>query len=202
MTTKGLSFRIQTERKKQELTKSQLARKVGVTRSAVGQWENGYTSDLKAKYIFDLASALNVSAEELYFGTPTAGFARSLVGMVPLIEWNEIEDKTVKGISFIPTTQNLDADNGFALKMDSDVMQAVGSPFPLNSKVIFARDREWKSGDYVVAQCCKNGGFIFRQIMVDGNSIFLKPLNPQYPVQTCDEDLKVVGIAVETLNQI
>lgn len=202
MTTKGLSFRIQTERKKQELTKSQLARKVGVTRSAVGQWENGNTSDLRAKYIFDLASAFNVSAEELYFGTPTSGFARSLVGMVPLIEWNEIEDKTVKGNSFIPTTQNLDADNGFALKMETDVMQAVGSPFPPNSTVIFSRDREWKSGDYVVAQCCKNGGFIFRQIMVDGNDVYLKPLNPQYPVQTCDDHLNVVGIAVETLNKI
>jgi len=202
MSAKGLSFRIQTERKKQELTKSQLARKVGVTRSAVGQWENGNTSDLKAKYIFDLATALNVPAEALYFGTPTSGFARSLVGMVPLIEWNEIEDKNVTGISFIPTTENLDADNGFALKMETDVMQAQGSPFPPNSTVIFVRDREWKSGDYVVAQCCKNGGFIFRQIMVDGNNVYLKPLNAQYPVQTCDQDLKVVGIAVETLNRI
>ena len=203
MGSKGLSFRIQTAREKRQLSKSQLAKEVGVTRSAIGQWENGAVGDLKCRYFFPLAKALDINPEELFFGTPTTGseLTPTQVWFVPLLEWDNLgETMPITTMQYIPTTLALEPEEGFALRVRSDIMQGAGSPFAPEATVIFDRKRNWESGDFVIADT--GDGFVFRQIMADGNQIFLKPINPQYPTITCQEPITVIGVAVETLTTI
>lgn len=186
------------------MSKSQLAKEIGVTRSAIGQWENGSVGDLKCRYFFPLAKALDINPEELFFGTPTTGseLTPTKVWFVPLLDWNDLGTTmpTVEKLKYLPTTLALEPEDAFALRVRSDIMQGPGSPFSQEATVIFDRKRIWESGDYVIADT--GDGFVFRQIMADGNQIFLKPINPQYPTITCQEPVTVIGVAVETLATI
>ena len=63
-----LAERIRTRRAELGLNPVDLAAEVGVSVSAVLQWENGKTQNLKNEYLFAVADALNVSPRWLATG--------------------------------------------------------------------------------------------------------------------------------------
>jgi transcriptional regulator with XRE-family HTH domain len=69
-----LAFRIRTARLAQGLTQHQLARTVGVTRSAVAQWETGRAGQVGGN-LARIARALGTSATYLLSGEQAAGAA-------------------------------------------------------------------------------------------------------------------------------
>jgi len=68
--------RIRRLREARNLTQDQLAKRCGVARSAVHQWETGESENIKLAPWLRLLRALDVSAHFLVFGreTPPAGF--------------------------------------------------------------------------------------------------------------------------------
>lgn len=68
MEQQTLAGRIVERRQELGLTPAHLAHAVGVSISAVLQWENGKTKNLKNEYLFALADALNVSPRWLATG--------------------------------------------------------------------------------------------------------------------------------------
>jgi SOS-response transcriptional repressor LexA len=52
------------------------------------------------------------------------------------------------------------------------------------------------SGNYVIA---KNGHeATFKQLIIDGNNVYLKPLNTRYPIKDITGiEIKIVGVVVE-----
>jgi len=199
---KTLGFRIEKARKTNNFSKAQVADALKISRSAITQWETGATTDMKCRFFFPLAKLLNVDPMELYTGEPSVNgeMSKSDLKFVPLLEWSEIENLSMKddNTEWIPTT--VLTGHGFALKMTSDSMISLGSPFPQNSTVIFDSEKQWESGDFVIAKTSE--GPVFRQIMQDGNTTVLKPLNQQYPIIQLSSEVDVVGVAVETLTQI
>lgn len=63
-----VSTRMRDARKSAGLKRTQLAAKVGVSRAAVTQWENGEIKTLRPENLFKVARVLNVSAEWLGTG--------------------------------------------------------------------------------------------------------------------------------------
>lgn len=59
---------------------------------------------------------------------------------------------------------------------------------------------EAASGDYVIA---KNGEeATFKQLIVDGGSVYLNPLNTRYPIKDMTGvEMKIVGVVVEKKNR-
>lgn len=64
----SLRERIEVARKAAGLTKSELARRVGISPSAVGQWETGETKTLEGENLVRAAAALGVDAQWLATG--------------------------------------------------------------------------------------------------------------------------------------
>ena len=62
--------RIRAARGHAGLSKAELARRVGVSHTAVAQWEDGGTKDIKSANLFAIAEATAVSAAWLQFGGP------------------------------------------------------------------------------------------------------------------------------------
>jgi transcriptional regulator with XRE-family HTH domain len=60
--------RIRQLRAARNLTQEQLAKLAGVTKSAVSQWENGSTKDLKLKTFLLVLEALSTDANYLIWG--------------------------------------------------------------------------------------------------------------------------------------
>jgi transcriptional regulator with XRE-family HTH domain len=70
--------RIKQLRNARNLTQEQLARAVGVTKSAVSQWEGGSTKNLKLETFLRVLEALGTDAEFLIFGPERGGAAKKI----------------------------------------------------------------------------------------------------------------------------
>lgn len=66
-TPEDIGERIRTTRRDRALTQDQLAGQVGVSRSAVAQWETGRTGQITGN-LSRIASALEVNVEYLMYG--------------------------------------------------------------------------------------------------------------------------------------
>lgn len=69
----GLGNRIKAARKARGLTQPDLGKIVGVSKSAVNQWENGVVQNLKLGNLFAVAQALGKDVQELVFGEHGVG---------------------------------------------------------------------------------------------------------------------------------
>jgi transcriptional regulator with XRE-family HTH domain len=65
--------RIRQLRKARNLTQEQFAKAVGVTKSAVSQWEDGSTKNLKLDTFLRVLETLGTDAEFLIFGPERGG---------------------------------------------------------------------------------------------------------------------------------
>jgi transcriptional regulator with XRE-family HTH domain len=72
--------RIRTLREARKLTQEQLAKAVGVTKSAVSQWEGGSTKNIKLETFLSLLGVLRTDHEYLVYGAERAPGPRSKTG--------------------------------------------------------------------------------------------------------------------------
>jgi len=66
-TSQDIGTRIRARRRERQLTQDELAGKVGVSRSAVAQWETGRTGQITGN-LSRIAAALDVGVEYLLYG--------------------------------------------------------------------------------------------------------------------------------------
>lgn len=88
--------RIKQLRQARRLTQPELAKLVGVTKSAVSQWEDGSTRNIKLQTFLNLCDVLKTDAEYLIFGpareSPShgpAGNGPSSTVARPRVEWRK-----------------------------------------------------------------------------------------------------------------
>lgn len=77
MDTQAIGTRIRAARELQGLTQAALAERVGVTRSAVAQWETGRAGQVGGN-LAQIASVLGVGVEHLLLGAGAAMVAQEL----------------------------------------------------------------------------------------------------------------------------
>src|SRR4051794_17455014 len=66
-TPQEIGARIRVQRREQRLTQDELAHQIGVSRSAVAQWETGRTGQITSN-LSRIGASLNVSVEYLVYG--------------------------------------------------------------------------------------------------------------------------------------
>ena len=108
--------------------------------------------------------------------------------------WSEIADPFYPGDAdeWVDTTATMHP-NAFALVVTGDSMEPL---FHEGETIIVDPGREVINGSYVVA---KNGDneATFKQFVVDGSSVFLKPLNGRYPIKNMTGiRFSIVGVVV------
>lgn len=77
MDTQAIGARIRAARERQGLTQAALAERVGVTRSAVAQWETGRAGQVGGN-LAQIASVLGVGVEHLLIGAAPGAVAAEL----------------------------------------------------------------------------------------------------------------------------
>lgn len=210
----NLSDRIKQRRTALFLTQGELAKKVGVSRVAVSQWERGDTSP-KGENLFSLSNALDCRAEWLIDGKgdlnlkPASNVIAAEAGShkIPVLSyvqagnWQESQD--FRGIDggYEYVTADLDDDSrAFAVWVQGNSMTP---EFNEGDLIIVDPDVAPLPGDFVVA---KNGGeectfkkYRPRGHKEDGSEIFeLVPLNEDYPTlrsETCT--IRIIGTMIE-----
>ena len=140
-------------------------------------------------------------------GTPQALLAGlspapERTGRVPLIswvqagEWAHAADLLQPGEAYewIDTSVAVQA-HTFALRVEGDSMEPEFAPGTI---LVVEPELDAYPGDYVIA---KNGDeATFKQLVRDGADLYLKPLNPRYPIKPLGS-ARVVGVVREAVKR-
>ena len=121
-----------------------------------------------------------------------------IISWVQAGDWAEVYDPFPPGYAeeWIDTAAT-NHPNAFALRVHGDSMEP---EFVEGDIVVVDPGREPANGNFVI---CKNGlEATFKQLVIDGPSVFLKPLNPRYPIKdVTGVDVRIVGVVVEKRKQ-
>lgn len=208
-----LAERVRAARKAAGLNKSDLAREVGLSPSAVTQWENGATQTLEGVNLVRAAAAMRVSPVWLATGK----------GVMEVREPSNVEDYATKGsrlplISWVSAGLRDDANDpyapgnaeawvdfegmasrsAFCLRVRGQSMiRADGTGFPDGCLIAVEPRRLPKSGEFAVFRFNTTDEATFKQFVLDGPLQILRPLNPAYPIIVLSDDAQLVGTVFE-----
>ena len=190
---KTFSTRLIALREAIGVNQSELARRVGVTPQAVQKWESGANGP-RGKRLEKLASELRstvgylVSGEGV--GTPNVEPGPEQKGYVPLISWVqagswcEVEDIYAVGDAedWLPCPTS-HGPRTYVLRVRGESMNNPHSrkTFREGDLIYCDPDRQAENGSMVVVKLDDEQQATFKQLIIEGDQKFLKPLNPNWP---------------------
>jgi len=221
ITYMNIHSRIKAQRLVHGLTQESLAKKLGINRVSISQWERGDTSP-KGNNLVRLAEILGVKPEWLLFGDDAvSGAGTNLAGYhnvepavipkgsrVPILSyvqagnWREICEQATTfdgNVEYVSASVDI-GPCGFGLWLRGNSMTPF---FNEGDLVIVDPDEQPRPGDYVVA---KNGSeeatfkkYRPRGIDENGQEVFeLVPLNDDYPTMHSErQHIEIIGVMVE-----
>lgn len=117
-----------------------------------------------------------------------------IISWVQAGDWQDVFDPYQPGVAedWVLTTET-NHPNAFALVVHGDSMEP---EFLEGDIVTVDPGRDAINGSYVIA---KNGEeATFKQLVIDGSNVYLKPLNTRYPIKDITGiEIKIVGVVVE-----
>lgn len=203
--------RLRSKMKELGLTQEELARKLGVTRSAVAHYVQG-TRQPPIKQVIKLAAILKTEPAWLQFGKPSeasqppAVAMKKATGQIPIISWEQVSN-----FVYQPERSNNEqhlaffhlAEPGcYALLIKGDSMvSSLGQGISLSqgSYIVVDPNKEPTHRSIVLATTKSKKEPILRQYIEEGGTIYLKPLNPQYPLIELDRNTKLVGVVIANI---
>lgn len=117
-----------------------------------------------------------------------------IISWVQAGEWEAVEDPFQPGFAeeWITTTETT-AKHAFALTVHGDSMEP---EFYEGDILTVDPEKEPVSGSFVIAKNGENA--TFKQLVLDGSNVYLKPLNNRYPIKDMTGvDFRIVGVVVE-----
>ena len=205
MTTSGQ--RIKSRRIEKNLTQRALGELVGVSATSITYWENAEVEP-KNKHLSALSRALDCAPDYILHGATFGGEVSiaPIHSRIPLIRWNEVnnfyqgefmklDEETVDWL-YCPVQCG---ERTFATTVNGDSMT---SPYPGNKSypagiIIFIDpDAPVVSGSRVMAKIEDSDQATFKEYIIDGGKTFLKPINPQYQIESINSDTKIIGVVI------
>lgn len=179
-----ISESIKIARLNNGLSQLQLAEKCGWGQGRISNYERG-DREPKSSDIRIIATALNMTAEELLIGRDNTLPAPIKQKVVPLISWvqagawEDINDifhpQTAE--EFYPCPEN-HSKYTYALKVVGESMW----PDFIEGDIIFVDpETEARNGSCVIVRQNGNTEATFKQLIIDGSQKYLKALNPNWP---------------------
>ena len=205
-----ISRRIREARESKGLSQADLAREIGVSRSAVHLWEKEKTKGGQypaRKYLVKLANVLGLhpSALDPFSGDSVTPIIQTVLAVrVPVLEWDEIEAWAGGELDMAADTNRpwLQADtetstDTIALRIKDDSM----SPeFRVNDEILI--DPEWSplADDCVLVRIEKTGQKLFRHYVPRRAGAYdLVADNPEWPTVTVNatNPARLLGVLCE-----
>ena len=199
--------RIKEAREDLRISQPELAKRAKVTKSAVSQWENGSTKELKADHLLAVAKALNVSPDWLATGRGPKHRNQDIdqgpepkASLIPLLAWTQVRDwhETGGPRSSIAIPERVPVvgtfgPRAFALHVCGDSMEPA---FFEGDTIIVDPDRAPKGRDYVIVIGKPTSEPTFKQLLVEVDERYLKPANRRYHILPMTPDMTIVGVVV------
>ncbi len=200
--------------------KGEIAALCGVANSAVTQWITGESKSLRPENLYALADATGFEAEWLGVGRGPERKSRNpgnvdeadvqkqkfrypVISWVAAGAWSEAVEPYPAGFSDTYEFSEYDSKGpAFWLKVKGDSMTApAGQSITEGTLILVDTEAEVMPGKLVVAKLPDSNEATFKKLVSDGGRLFLKPLNPSYPIEAVDENCRIVGVVVQALQK-
>lgn len=180
-----------------------------IHRIVTGQSTRPYKSSLEPIAEFFAVSVEQLlgessSLDEMWKNEPVASKNHSpIVKNIPIVGWsqiNELEEARQHNEKYIVALGNF-SEGAFATVMPDSSMEPF---FRCGTLLIVDPDHPAKDRSYVLAHLKENQLFIFRQLLIDGDDRYLKPLNPdlnQFRMRLLQSEDAIIGSLIESRNQ-
>ena len=119
-----------------------------------------------------------------------------LIHHIPLFTWEQIATATPHAIEHIPYIGNIST-KSFATSMQDSSMEPV---FSQGNVLIFDPEKKLKDRSYVLVKLSDNNLIVFRQLIIDLDQHYIKPLNPDLTsskIRAITEHDRIIGVLVE-----
>jgi SOS-response transcriptional repressor LexA len=214
-----LAERIKSARIHAKLTQKALALKAGVEQPVISQLETG--KNLQSAHLPKIAHACGVSAiwlsenigqminsvaTESNVGEsrqPVESYRYPVISWVAAGAWAEAVEPYPAGFSDCYEFSEYDSKGAaFWLEVKGDSMTSpAGQSITEGTLILVDTEAEAAPGKLVIAKLPDSNEATFKKLVNDGGKLFLKPLNPGYPIEPFDEQCRIVGVVVRALQK-
>lgn len=203
-----------------DVSNAKLARMIGVSRPTIGNWIEGKSAPT-GENLTNLANALKVDPNWLMSGKESQARFDNNVDLsqripfegrpVPVISWvaagsfepieTVLRDAEVD--EYLPPIKECGR-NGYGLIVTGISMSPKFEP---EDRIYVNPDFQvvdLKTGDLVIVSCAGDNEATFKQLIIEGTTKYLKPLNPKWDEQIIKltEDCRLVGKVVGLYRKI
>ena len=203
-----------------DVSNAKLARMIGVSRPTIGNWIEGKSAPT-GENLTNLANALKVDPNWLMSGKesrvrldnnvdisqkiPFEGFPVPVISWVAAGSFGPIETvlRDAEVDEYLPPIKEC-GKNGYGLVVTGISMSPKFEP---EDRIYVNPDfqvSDLKTGDLVIVSCTGDNEATFKQLIIEGTTKYLKPLNPKWDEQIIKltEDCRLVGKVVGLYRKI
>ena len=203
-----------------DVSNAKLARMIGVSRPTIGNWIEGKSAPT-GENLTNLANALKVDPNWLMSGKesrvrldnnvdisqkiPFEGFPIPVISWVAAGSFGPIETvlRDAEVDEYLPPIKEC-GKNGYGLVVTGISMSPKFEP---EDRIYVNPDfqvSDLKTGDLVIVSCAGDNEATFKQLIIEGTTKYLKPLNPKWDEQIIKltEDCRLVGKVVGLYRKI
>ena len=183
---------IRNRRLELNLTLEEIGNAVGVSKSTVQKWENGFISNMKRDKISALAKVLNINPVTLITGEYPVSLPEGAVPAgLPIFSEENYEGYTYTELNH--------GGKYFALKVKGDSMTAANIP---DGSLVTVRVQPTVENGEIAAVRVNHDTFTIKRFKQEKNIVMLMPqsYNPEHQTQIYDlkqDDVEIVGKVVE-----
>jgi len=203
---KKLSTNLKALMAELHITESELARRTGVGQPVVHRIASGETDNPKVGTLSPIANFFALSISQLIGDEPlpqnrlpgtynpgTQGWTQ-----IPLLEWEQVLEwpnltTLAKPTRSVSADLNLGS-NAYALTLKDTTMEP---RFPEGTTILVDPTIQPADRDFAVVHVDGQKLPTFKQILIDGDSIYLKPLNADFKAIHLDKNYKFLGVVVQ-----
>jgi SOS-response transcriptional repressor LexA len=199
------------------ITQEKLAEHLGVTQGAVAHWMSGRREpslDVIASVLKYLSlppmSVREPSGSEPEQSNvrmaeqPTRTFRYPIISWVSAGSWEEAVQPYPDGFSDRYEISDYDSKGpAFWLEVKGDSMTSPsGVSVPEGMMILVDTEADVQPGKLVIAKLPASNEATFKKLVEDGGTRYLKPLNPAYKMVECDEQCRIIGVAVRMMGRL
>lgn len=198
MSDNKLAVNLKTLMELHSISPTQLSRKTGIGQPVIFRIATGETDNPKLATIRPIANYFKKSISQLVGDEPLLSEqVFKYITRVPLINMTDSVDwqnsKNINDDTQYIICDCIVSESAFAVRVEDVTMAPQFQPGTI---LIVDPNRNAKDRDFVIAHNKEHRNATFKQLLIDGDEQYLKPINPDFRTSPISDDHMILGTVV------